>query len=698
MNDLFLSVVAVSVGASAAGLVWAFAQKRLEKRVCARWRCRVWTLLLGALLLLPLAGLLPESQAAASRPALVLEIPEAAARPMGSDDRTQEQAGPQARPSGGTSVPAGEEPTQPGRTLPSPLTVASAVWLLGAAGMLAVQMAAYLRWRYGVRRWEQPAPDWVEPVVRSAAVEAGLSSLPRVRQSPLVTSPMMAGLVSPTLLLPVKLPPKEELALILAHEMAHCRRRDIQRKLVILLARAMHWFNPLVHWMAGQAQREIELACDETAAASRPPQWRQAYCQALLHSIDAAGQPAPVLSTRFALEKEEIMRRFARVMRPVKGRKGAAVFGLMALLALLCCCGLRVQLPGGESTPEPISSTASEPAASVPAGESTSEPASAAASGTASESGTSTPAGESSEPPETMESTAARIAETDPVTAQGYVNAFALVDALKYGDQQAVNRCFALSGEPMYDAGFYALSDVSGLELNSGAVGLTEQDGVCRVFVDLDVEKRGNTPLLEGQHIYWLTFHDGSDSFYDEGCIWKMQPESDLDRHGAPGLDAAQLEELQDEVKLVRGWLSRDDFAGTEEIGAGAQLAYLFVRMRQEGELAEGQPATLEQLADAAEHYLGISDYQPAPEVLSEMCDEEQGGWQLKAMGGLLEGPEPASRFTQVYRQGRDYVVVLWQCSDAQGLVPEYGYFYRMNNTENEDGSWRVVSCDVMVA
>lgn len=676
MNDLFLSVIAVSVGASAAGLVWALVQKRLEKRVCARWRCRVWTLLLTALLVLPLAGLLPESKAVANRPAFVLEVPEAAARPMGSGERTQEQAGPQTLPSGGTFVPAGEEPTQPGRTLPSPLTVAAAVWLLGAAGMLAVQMASYLRWRHGVRRWEQPAPDWVEPVVRSAAVEAGLSSLPRVRQSPLGASPMMAGLASPTLLLPVKLPPKEELALILAHEMAHCRRRDIQRKLVILLARAVHWFNPLVHWMAGQAQREIELACDETVAASRPPQWRQAYCQALLHAIDAAGQPAPVLSTRFALEKEEIMRRFARVMRPVKGKKGAAVFGMMALLALLCCCGLRVQLPGGETT---------------------SEPASAAVSGTASESGTSAPAEENNEPPETKESTAARIAETDPLTAQGYLNAFALVDALKHGDQQAVNRCFALSGEPVYDAGFYALSDLSGLELNSGAVGLTEQDGIYRVFVDLDVEKRGNTPLLEGQHTYWLTFHDGSDSFYDEGCIFQMQPESDLDRHGVPGLDAAQLEELKDEVKLVRNWLSREGFSDVEDISPYQQLAYLFVRMEEEGEIAQGQTVTTNQLADAAERYLGILDYQLAPEVLREMCDEEQGGWQLKAMGGLLEGPEPASRFTQVYRQGRDYVVVLWQCSDAQGLVPEYGYFYRMNNTENEDGGWRVVSCDVMV-
>lgn len=682
MNALFLSVAAVSIGGSAAGLVWALVQKRLEKRVCARWRCRVWTLLLAALLILPLAGLLPAGTAVDSRPGVVLEVPEAAVRPMAAPPRSQGQTGPETPMSDETVGPAGEGQGHAGLTLPSPLTAAAVVWLLGATGMLAVQTAAYLRWRHAVKRWERPAPAWVEPVVRAAAIEAGLSSQPRVRQSPLVASPMVAGMVSPTLFLPKNLPPREELAMICAHEMAHCRRRDIQRKLLILLARVVHWFNPLVHWMVGQAQREIELACDETVVANRPPQWRQAYCQALLHAIGAAGQPAPVLSTRFALEKEQIMRRFARAMRPVRGKKGAAVFGLMALLALLCCCGLRVQLPGGESASEPVSAAASNVA---------SEPA-------ASELSPGTSAGENEEPPEDMEATAARIAETDPVTAQGYRNAFALVDALKHGDQQAVNRCFALSGEPVYDAGFYALSDISGLELNSGAVGLTEQDGTYRVFVDLDVEKRGNTPLPEGQHIYWLTFHDGMDSFYDEGCIWKMQPESDLDRHGAPGLDAAQLEELQDEIKLVRGWLSRDDFAGTEEIGAGAQLACLFVRMEQEGELAEGQPATLEQLADAAERYLGISDYQPTPEVLDEMCHEEQGGWQLKAMGGLLEGPEPASRFTQVYRQGRDYVVVLWQYRDAQGLVPEYGYFYRMNNIENKDGSWRVVSCDVMAA
>lgn len=696
MNDLFLSVVAVSIGASAAGLVWALVQKRLEKRVCARWRCRVWTLLLAALLILPLAGLLPESKAVENRPAFVLEVPEAAARPMGSGARPQGQAGPQVLPSGESSVPVGEEQAQPGRTLPSPLTVTSAVWLLGAAGMLAVQMASYLRWRHAVKRWEQPAPGWVEPVVRAAAVEAGLSGLPRVRQSPLVASPMMVGLVSPTLLLPVKLPSREELALICAHEMAHCRRRDIQRKLVILLARAVHWFNPLVHWMAGQAQREIELACDETVAANRPPQWRQAYCQALLHAIDAAGQPAPVLSTRFALEKERIMRRFARVMRPVRGKKGAAVFGLMALLALLCCCGLRVQLPGGESTSETVSGAVSEPAASVPASESASEPASAAVSSTASELGTSTPAGESNEPPETKESTAARIAETDPLTAQGYLNAFALVDALKHGDQQAVNRCFALNGEPVYDVGFYALSDISGLELSSGAVGLTEQDGTYRVFVDLDVEKRGNTPLLEGQHTYWLTFHNGSDHFYDEGCIWEMQPEPDLRRNGAPGLDRDQLNMLLSQVDLVRQSLSRKGFSDVSEVSPYWQIAYLFARIHQEGELAWDQAVTLEQLADAAERYLGISDYRPAPEVLSETCYEEQGGWQMKAMGGLQEGPEATWQFTQVYREGKDYVVVLWQCSDAQGLVPEYGYFYRMNNTENEDGSWQVVSCDVM--
>ena len=349
----------------------------------------------------------------------------------------------------------------------------------------------------------------------------------------------------------------------------------------------------------------------------------------------------------------------------------SGVLGAVILLAVLCGCG--PQASGGESASEPVSNAPSAPAASVPAGE-------------------------SETPPEDMEATADRIAETDPVTAQGYRNAFALVDALKYGDQQAVNRCFALNGEPVYDSGDYALEDISGLELNSGAVGLIEKDGGYRVFVDLDVERQGNTPLLEGQHTYWLTFHDGTDRFYDEGCIWKMQPETDFSQNGAPGLDATQLAELLNEVQRVRNWLSRNGFSDTEEIAPRQQLAYLFVRMKEEGELLQGQTATAGQLTDAAERYLGISDWQPAPEILAEMCCEVPEGWQIKAMGGLLEGPEPTWQFTKVYREGEDYVVVLWQCRDAQGLVPEYGYSYRMSNTQSKDGSWRVISCDVMDA
>lgn len=176
MNALFLSVAAVSIGGSAAGLVWALVQKRLEKRVCARWRCRVWTLLLAALLILPLAGLLPAGTAVDSRPGVVLEVPEAAVRPMAAPPRSQGQTGPETTMPDETVGPAGEGQGHAGLTLPSPLTAAAVVWLLGATGMLAVQTAAYLRWRHAVKRWERPAPAWVEPVVRAAAIEAGLSS------------------------------------------------------------------------------------------------------------------------------------------------------------------------------------------------------------------------------------------------------------------------------------------------------------------------------------------------------------------------------------------------------------------------------------------------------------------------------------------------------------------------------------------
>ncbi len=82
-------------------------------------------------------------------------------------------------------------------------------------------------------------------------------------------SPVMTGMISPVILLPDMAFTEEELSMILRHELVHWKRRDIWYKFVLLLANAVHWFNPLVWVMARQADQDIEISCDGAVLAGK---------------------------------------------------------------------------------------------------------------------------------------------------------------------------------------------------------------------------------------------------------------------------------------------------------------------------------------------------------------------------------------------------------------------------------------------
>ena len=74
----------------------------------------------------------------------------------------------------------------------------------------------------------------------------------------------------------------EQLYYILRHELIHWQRHDIWFKLLWLLARGVHWFNPLVWLMAGAIERDTELACDEASLAQLPRTEHAAYGRTIL--------------------------------------------------------------------------------------------------------------------------------------------------------------------------------------------------------------------------------------------------------------------------------------------------------------------------------------------------------------------------------------------------------------------------------
>jgi TonB family protein len=140
--------------------------------------------------------------------------------------------------------------------------------LLWVIGVLAMTGRALREWRALARI----AREWAES---NAELDAMLAALTRrfgfvrrvrVLVSRRVDTPMLIGWLRPVVLLPTAVAlgfPRQQLELILAHELGHLRRYDHLVNLAQALLETLLFYHPVVHWISREVRNERELCCDE---------------------------------------------------------------------------------------------------------------------------------------------------------------------------------------------------------------------------------------------------------------------------------------------------------------------------------------------------------------------------------------------------------------------------------------------------
>jgi beta-lactamase regulating signal transducer with metallopeptidase domain len=215
--------------------------------------------------------------------------------------------------------------------------LALAVWLGGSVVWLAL---AGLRARRFARllRYAEPAPAWLQREAYRLAVRLGLPAAPPVRLLPGRVSPMLwAPGWSVSLLLPSALLTRfdaDARRALLAHELAHLRRRDHWVRLVELLATALFWWHP-VAWWARRELREAEEQCCDAWVLWALPQAAKTYALALVETVDflSETQPAlPALASGMG-HVRDLRRRVTMIMQGTTPR-ALTWSGLLALLGL----------------------------------------------------------------------------------------------------------------------------------------------------------------------------------------------------------------------------------------------------------------------------------------------------------------------------------------------------------------------------
>jgi beta-lactamase regulating signal transducer with metallopeptidase domain len=154
---------------------------------------------------------------------------------------------------------------------------------------------------------------------------------PAIRILDGLNCPVAAGIIRPLILVP---PAWHEWSpdlrkTVIAHESAHHARRDPLWRALAAVTCTLHWFNPLVWWMAARLAEQCEYACDERVVKNGKPV--KGYARDLCDVASVCRAPATTLAMA---SHRGLEGRVRRMLAPPPAGSSAGVWCL-AVLALM---------------------------------------------------------------------------------------------------------------------------------------------------------------------------------------------------------------------------------------------------------------------------------------------------------------------------------------------------------------------------
>lgn len=212
------------------------------------------------------------------------------------------------------------------------LFIAECVWLIGAVFVSAFFVFTHIKTR---RTFSCALPADYD--ISQLKKDFGIVRRVRLLVSDRTDTPLTYGVFAPVMILPKSMELTDgSVRNVICHELAHIKRFDALFKTVMAVCAAVHWFNPMAWVMFVLAERDIELACDETALR-RGKAAPEAYAMSLISVEESRCIPRFPLAGGFAGGKLE-----ERVRGVMTKRKSALAGFFAAAVSAAAAAALNV--------------------------------------------------------------------------------------------------------------------------------------------------------------------------------------------------------------------------------------------------------------------------------------------------------------------------------------------------------------------
>ena len=213
-------------------------------------------------------------------------------------------------------------------------TIVFAIWLIGALSYLAHNLYRILTYNKKIKNivsTDFRYRNKLESTKKRLDIRRNII----IAESKYADIPFVYGYLRPKVLFPLgffNAVDDEKLSYIVLHELTHIKRRDVAVNYIWMAAKAIHWFNPLIHLAYKAYKNAVEECCDEAVSELLDNKGRCEYTQSLIDTMRFSKKRYYTpLSVSFVGKETAIRKRVIKMMYPQK--KSRAILYITVLLA-----------------------------------------------------------------------------------------------------------------------------------------------------------------------------------------------------------------------------------------------------------------------------------------------------------------------------------------------------------------------------
>ena len=209
------------------------------------------------------------------------------------------------------------------------INIFSILWIIGVCIIILYHVYFQFMFYFIIKRninWSQNSK--FQKILNEQIIINKINSNINVYVVKGVPTPFLIGIIKNAIIIPENNYTEEDLKWIFNHELIHFKRKDNILKLLMILALALHWFNPLIYILRRLFFEQCELSCDEQVIKDAEIKEIKEYSLILINSIKYKNElKISLMSSKFSNKKINIIKRRIESMLNLKSKKNGLLFG-----------------------------------------------------------------------------------------------------------------------------------------------------------------------------------------------------------------------------------------------------------------------------------------------------------------------------------------------------------------------------------